>query len=112
VRLRALAAALVVAHAPLAVSAQQLVYEAPQAAPASYTKLGWKFGDQLTLGYWYSAAQVLTISQRIDYLEQRAAKECVDTQVQSLRGSWPLWVGIALGAAGGLAGGYFLGKKL
>jgi hypothetical protein len=106
---RALALAVCLAFAPLAARAElapQLEYSAPAPAPGSFAPLGWRYGDKLSVGYWYSAEQVLRIDQRIGYLEQRAAKECVDAQVSASKGSLPLWVGVALGAVGGLAAGY------
>lgn len=88
--------------------------------PSVYRKLVWeqttKTADGTTIvissvGYWYTVEQVAKTAARIDYLEQKAAKECVDTTIAEVKHNVPwLWVGIGV-VVGGTAG-YFIGKAI
>lgn len=110
--IRALAVTVLMTFAPLAARAQSLtlVYDAPKSAPESYDKLVWSYKDQLSIGYWYSEKQVLKIKTRIDFLEEKAAKECVDEQIKNASPGFPTWVWITAGiVVGGFAGWWFKG---
>lgn len=103
--MRALALAALLAFLPLAARAEEPagpVFPSQTPAPETFSALRW--GDHP--GYWYSREQVLRINGRINYLEQKAAKECVDAQVQNA-GGLPAWVLIVAGVVVGGAAGYF-----
>lgn len=108
--MRALALAALLAFLPLAARAEEPagpVYPAQTPPPESFSALRWGSAP----GYWYSQAQVLRIQGRIDYLEKRAAKECVDAQVSSA-GGLPAWVLVVAGVVVGGAAGYFGSRAL
>lgn len=108
----AIAIVVCIVLAPFAAHSQSLVFDAPQAAPDDYVRLIWRHESKDSIGYWYSAEQVLRVSQRIDYLETQAAKQCVDQQVASFKSSHTFWYGLIMGVVGGVAVGYVAAKKL
>lgn len=82
----------------------------PTPAPLSYAAVPWLNPNHtLAAGYWYSAAQVVKTSRRIDYLETKAAKECVDAQIAASKSDhmtlWKIAAGVAAGAAIGFCAG-------
>lgn len=85
--------------------------------PSIYRKVVWEQRDEKDallsshVGYWYTVEQIARTSARIDYLEDRAAKECTETTIASVKHNVP-WLWVGLGVIVGGAGGYFLGKKL
>lgn len=83
-------------------------YAAPAPAPERYAPLGWQYGDKLAPGFWYSETQILRVDARIRYLEEKAARECVDAQVTAAKGTGR-WYYVAAGLAVGVALGYCAG---
>jgi hypothetical protein len=121
VRVLAIVLALAVARPalgdPVIAPLPPLRFLSDEPAPAIYRKLVWeqKLPDGTTsppvVGYWYTVEQVSKISARIDYLEERATKECVEATLEGVKHSVPwLWVGIGVVAGG--VGGYFLWKAI
>lgn len=87
------------------------IVESTSSAPSSYARVGWKNPDlSVSPGYWYSQAQIVKVSARLDYLETRAAKECVDAQVIAAKGTTP-WLMVIGGIVTGVAIGYCAGAS-
>lgn len=107
---RALAFALcsLLATMPVGARATDPVVTASVPAPSSYAKVPWKHDDVETAGFWYSAPQVQRIDARIRYLEDAAAKECVDAQIDAAK-SLSRWLYVAGGILTGAAIGYCVG---
>lgn len=104
--MRTVALAALLAFGPVAVRADEpATYQAPTPAPQSYAPLGWRAEGVTVPGYWYSRPQVMAIQGRIDYLETRAAKECVEAQIAAPR--VPTWLAVAAGVVVGGAVAYF-----
>ena len=70
-------------------------------APAVSSPLIWREAH----GFWFTDAQIVKLNARVNYLETRAAKECVDRQIDAARGT-SRWVWVAAGVATGVALGY------
>lgn len=98
-------------------------FEAPKVAPEVYSPLVWKYQNQSKAGYWYTNDQVLKIDlrlrmqdQKIEYLTDKAAKECFDQTVEAnkklISGSAGLWIGVGLGILVGATGGFFIAKAI
>jgi hypothetical protein len=81
------------------------VYAAPAPPPAKYGALTWSYGGTNVDGYWYTNDQVWKTSARIDYLEIKAAKVCVDQQIDAAKNTSDWWK-IALGVAAGAGIGF------
>lgn len=108
------ATALLLLAAP--VWASEPVFNAADAPPAVYGPLVWHFGDQAAHGYWFTDAQVQRTAARVAYLEDKAARECVERQTEAnkqLLGSFPaVWIAGGVGIALGLVGGFWIGRRL
>jgi len=71
-------------------------------SPAVYIAVPWRNPDgSVHDGYWFTVEQVGVIDRRIRYLEDKAAKECVDVQVGAAKRTsvwWQIGLGILTGA--------------
>lgn len=110
-RAMAVVIAVLLAHSAVGTAvADDLVVEMKIPAPEKYVALGWKFGDKLAPGFWYSSQQIVAVSKRIDYLETAAAKECVDAQIAEAK-KLSKWIYVAGGILTGVAVGYCAGHS-
>jgi hypothetical protein len=90
--------------------APPLTFDSPAPPPPKYTDLTWRYGGTAVPGYWYTVQQIQATSARIDYLTDKASKECVDAQVKAAQASSAWWkVAVAVGA--GAAIGYCAGVQ-
>ena len=98
------------------------VYEAPDPAPDVYAPLVWSHAGTLAHGWWSTDAAIVreatekkNLQVQVDYLTDRAAKECTDATQKANRqwlGSTPAWL-LAGGAfVLGVVGGVFAAKRL
>lgn len=105
--MKAVALALLVATSA---RAAEPVFDSPEPAPPVYGPLVWR--DQH--GYWFRDEQVNRLNLRLQYLTDKAAKECTDATTAATSASagarpWLYAAGIALVV--GIAGGFYLGRK-
>lgn len=107
---RALAFAIcsLLATSPASARADDSAVVSTVPAPQTYAKVPWKHGDSIAIGYWYSAAQVQRIDARIRYLEDKAAKDCVDAQIGAAKKT-SVWLKVAGVLITGAAIGYCAG---
>jgi len=81
----------------------------PRLAPERFLLVPWRAPDgSFVEGYWYASPQVLRIDARIKYLETKAAKECVDQQIEAAKTVGP-WIKIVAGVVTGATIGYCAG---
>lgn len=81
-------------------TADEAVAEMKLAPPEKYAPLVWKFNEKLTPGFWFTTEQVLHIDARINFLETKAAKDCVDAQIaadKTVGSWWKIGAGILVG---------------
>jgi hypothetical protein len=94
--------------------ADPVVLDAPGPPPV-YAPVIWRNGSSTAEGYFFTKESILRTSARIDYLEQKAAKECFDGTVaadkKAVEGGWS-WLWIVLGAGVGAAAGAYAHQRV
>jgi hypothetical protein len=103
---------------PIIAPLPPLHFVTSEPAPAVYRKLVWEQRDAATsvvitqpvVGYFYTAAQVQKIGARIDYLEDRATKECIQETAKPVAKLAP-WIAASVGVVAGVVTGYFVWRK-
>lgn len=85
---------------------------APSPAPDVYAMADWCWASSCVPGAWFTASQTKIIDAKIDYLEKKAAKDCVDQQISAAKVSLPGWLYLTGGIIVGGVVGYIAGKNL
>jgi len=97
--------ALLVLLGSVPVRAEDPVATLPLEPPGIYSPLVWKGPELTARGFWYAEEQTSKIDRRIEFLEKKAAKECVDAQIEAAKSIKP-WIKVAAGIVTGAAIGF------
>lgn len=121
--IRALVVALCFALAAPAARAEDPVYAAPVAAPATSTQIVWKDPDgTLHVGAWRSSDAEVKLAQRLvlaetardachNALGDAQAKKALDCGEQAAK-TGNLWIWVTGGVVAGAAAGFFAAKAI
>lgn len=78
--------------------------------PAVYKDLRWVGPTRSADGWWYTQEQISKVDLRLKYLENEAARQCVDSMITQSKAINP-WIKIATGVVTGAAIGFCVGHS-
>ena len=88
---------------------EPLVYRTEASPPPIYAPLLWVSPSGSAPGFWYTEAQVIRTAAQLDYLTDRAARECWSASVSSTESFITSRPGMIVGAGLAVLTGALLG---
>jgi hypothetical protein len=113
--MKAISLALSVCMVSLGARAADPVYDAQDKPPDVYGPLLWRGGGVDAHGYFFRDEQVNKLNLRLQYLEDKATKDCITTTNAAnksfLASHSSLWIIGGTALVVGILGGFYLGRR-